>query len=45
MEEHKIDDIIKLSKEEKLVTVDSIINACSGVYLPASNLGSGTDKP
>ncbi|MBR9847503.1 MAG: serine hydrolase [Algicola sp.] len=41
----KIDDINPLTEEEKQATIEQIINARSGVYLPASNAGSGPNMP
>ena len=40
-----IDDINPLTENEKQATIDQIINARSGVYLPASNAGSGANMP
>ncbi|WP_191859231.1 serine hydrolase domain-containing protein [Hanstruepera ponticola] len=45
LEELGINDVNPLTEEEKLATVDQIINARSGVYLPAANAGSGPDMP
>jgi CubicO group peptidase (beta-lactamase class C family) len=45
LEELGIDDVNPLTKEEKQATIDQIINARSGIYLPAANAGSGPDMP
>ena len=45
LEELQIDDINPLTKEEKQATIDQIMNSRSGVYLPASNSGSGYNMP
>jgi CubicO group peptidase (beta-lactamase class C family) len=41
----QIDDINPLTSEEKQATVNQIINARSGIYLPASNAGSAPNMP
>lgn len=45
LEELGINDVNPLTEEEKQATIDQIINARSGVYLPAANAGSGPDRP
>jgi CubicO group peptidase (beta-lactamase class C family) len=40
-----IDDVNSLTESEKQATIDQIINARSGVYLPAANAGSGANMP
>jgi CubicO group peptidase (beta-lactamase class C family) len=45
LEQLGIDDLNPLSDEEKQATIDQIINARSGVYLPAANAGSGANMP
>lgn len=45
LEDLQIDDINPLNSEEKQATVDQIINARSGIYLPASNAGSAPNMP
>lgn len=40
-----IDDINPLTEIEKQATIDQIINARSGIYLPAANAGSGANMP
>lgn len=45
LEELEIDDKTPLNETEKQATIDQIINARSGVYLPASNAGSGPNRP
>lgn len=45
LEELGTDDINPLNKKEKQATIDQIINARSGVYLPAANAGSGPNMP
>ena len=40
-----IDDVNSLTENEKQATIDQIINARSGVYLPAANAGSGPNMP
>lgn len=45
LEELGIDDVNSLTENEKQATIDQIINARSGVYLPAANEGSGPNMP
>jgi len=45
LKELGIDDVNQLTDEEKEATIDQIINARSGVYLPAANAGSGANMP
>ena len=45
LKELGIDDVNQLTGEEKEATIDQIINARSGVYLPAANAGSGANMP
>lgn len=45
LEELNVDDNTPLTSEEKKATVDNIINARSGVYLPAANSGSAPNRP
>ena len=40
-----IDDVNSLTESEKQATIDQIINARSGIYLPAANAGSGANMP
>ena len=40
-----IDDVNPLTDKEKQATIDQIINARSGVYLPAANPGSAGNMP
>ena len=45
LEELGIDDVNSLNEIEKQATIDQIINARSGIYLPAANAGSGPNMP
>ena len=45
LEELGINDLNSLNENEKQATIDQIINARSGVYLPAANAGSGANMP
>ncbi|WP_178988810.1 serine hydrolase domain-containing protein [Winogradskyella schleiferi] len=45
LKELDIDDVNSLTETEKQATIDQIINARSGVYLPAANAGSGANMP
>lgn len=45
LEDLNIDDVNSLTAEEKKATVDQIINARSGIYLPAANAGSAPNMP
>jgi CubicO group peptidase (beta-lactamase class C family) len=45
LKELGIDDVNQLTDKEKQATIDQIINAKSGVYLPAANAGSGANMP
>lgn len=45
LEELGIDDVNPLNESEKQATIEQIINARSGVYLPAANAGSGANMP
>ncbi len=45
LEELGIDEVTPLTDTEKEATIDQIINARSGIYLPAANAGSGPNPP